>query len=45
IMVILGASGSGKTMTLKIILGLYRPDSGKVFVDGEEITTMSEEGL
>jgi phospholipid/cholesterol/gamma-HCH transport system ATP-binding protein len=32
-------------MTLKIILGLYRPDSGKVFVNGEDITTMSEEGL
>lgn len=45
ILVILGASGSGKTTILRLILGLIRPDSGKIFVDGEEITRMSERKL
>jgi len=45
ILVILGASGSGKTTILRLILGLIRPDSGKIFVDGEEITQMSERKL
>lgn len=43
--VILGASGSGKTTILRVILGLFRPDSGRVLVNGEEITGMDEEGL
>jgi len=43
--VILGASGSGKTTILRIIPGLYRPDSGKVFVNGDELTAVGEEGL
>ena len=40
--VILGPSGAGKSSVLKVILGLWKPDSGSVFVDGEEITHMSE---
>jgi len=40
--VILGPSGAGKSSLLKIILGLWKPDSGSVFVDGEEITHLSE---
>ena len=43
--VMLGASGSGKTTILRVILGLYRPDSGRVFIGGEDITQMDEEGL
>ncbi|MDD1750177.1 MAG: ATP-binding cassette domain-containing protein [Methanothrix sp.] len=43
--VMLGASGSGKTTILRIILGLYRPDSGRVFVNGEDITGLGEEEL
>ena len=43
--VILGASGSGKSTILKIILGLLKPDGGKVFVNGERIDTMSEPEL
>ena len=43
--VILGASGSGKTTILRIVLGLFRPDSGRVFVGGEDITALDEEGL
>lgn len=42
IAIILGPSGAGKSSILKIILGLWKPDSGKVFVDGVNITGMSE---
>ena len=43
--VMLGASGSGKTTILRIILGLYRPDSGRVFVNGDEITGLDEDDI
>jgi len=43
--VILGAAGSGKTVVLKIALGLVRPDSGKVFVFGRDISNMKEQEL
>ena len=43
--VILGAAGSGKTVLLKIALGLTRPDSGRVFVFGREIDSMPEREL
>ncbi len=43
--VMLGASGSGKTTILRIILGLYRPDSGHVFVNGDEITGLGEDEI
>lgn len=38
--VILGASGSGKSTFLNVISGLERPDSGKVFYDGKDITAL-----
>jgi phospholipid/cholesterol/gamma-HCH transport system ATP-binding protein len=37
-LVIIGGSGVGKSVTLKCALGLMRPDSGRVLVDGEDIT-------
>src|SRR6267378_1062337 len=40
--VILGPSGAGKSSLLKIILGLWRPESGSVLIDGKEITHLSE---
>jgi phospholipid/cholesterol/gamma-HCH transport system ATP-binding protein len=40
--VILGEAGSGKTVLLKTALGLARPDSGRVFVFGNEISAMPE---
>jgi phospholipid/cholesterol/gamma-HCH transport system ATP-binding protein len=42
IKVILGPSGAGKSSLLKIILGLWRSNAGRVFVDGTEITHLSE---
>jgi phospholipid/cholesterol/gamma-HCH transport system ATP-binding protein len=40
---ILGGSGEGKTTILKLILGLIRPDSGKIIIDGEDITSKTED--
>lgn len=40
-MVIIGGSGSGKSVTLKCILGLIRPDSGSILIDGNETTDMN----
>lgn len=36
---LLGPNGAGKTTTFYMIVGLIRPDSGKIFLDGEEITS------
>ncbi|HSF94971.1 MAG TPA: ATP-binding cassette domain-containing protein [Thermohalobaculum sp.] len=38
-MVIIGGSGTGKSVTLKCILGLIKPDAGEIFVDGENVAT------
>lgn len=43
--VILGASGSGKSTFLNIISGLERPDSGNVFYGGKDITALSDDKL
>ncbi|MFM2128617.1 MAG: Glutamine transport ATP-binding protein GlnQ [Pseudomonadota bacterium] len=39
--VVIGGSGTGKSVLLKCILGLIRPDSGSIQVDGKEITELS----
>jgi len=44
-MVILGGSGSGKTVLLKHMNGLVGPESGEVFLDGMEISRMEEDDL
>lgn len=41
-MALIGPSGSGKTTLLHVIAGISRPDSGRVEVDGRDITQMSE---
>jgi phospholipid/cholesterol/gamma-HCH transport system ATP-binding protein len=38
--VVLGASGSGKTVLMKHIMGLFKPDHGQVIVDGQNVSTM-----
>ena len=43
--IFLGASGAGKSTILRLILGLLKPDTGRIFVNGEEIEHMSEEEL
>jgi phospholipid/cholesterol/gamma-HCH transport system ATP-binding protein len=42
---ILGPSGVGKTVTLTLAVGLLKPDSGRIIVDGEDITHMTERQL
>ncbi|HKQ59912.1 MAG TPA: ABC transporter ATP-binding protein [Candidatus Polarisedimenticolaceae bacterium] len=43
--VVLGGSGSGKSVLLRHTIGLHRPDRGEVWVDGVEITQLDEEEL
>src|SRR5437763_13428882 len=43
--VIIGGSGAGKTTLLRLIVALDRATSGHIFVDGEEITSLSEREL
>ncbi len=40
-LVVIGASGQGKSVTLKIAIGLLRPDGGQVFLDGKDTTRIS----
>lgn len=40
--VILGRSGGGKSTTIRLILGLLKPDSGQILIDGEDITHYGE---
>src|SRR5438093_1851230 len=42
---ILGPSGVGKTVTLTLAVGLFKPDQGRIIVDGEDITRMTEREL
>ncbi len=45
ITVIVGASGSGKTVLMKLVNGLLRPDEGKIWVFGQDVTRMSDREL
>jgi len=40
--IILGGSGGGKSTIIKLVLGLLKPDEGRILVDGEDITDFSE---
>lgn len=42
---IIGQSGSGKSVLIKHIIGLLKPDAGEIFIDGVEITTLKEKKL
>src|SRR5947199_6393351 len=43
--IIIGASGSGKSTILKLIMGLEKPDEGQIFVEGQNIAQMTEREL
>ena len=43
--IIIGASGSGKSTILKLIMGLDKPDEGQILVEGQDITQMTEQQL
>jgi len=45
VLVILGGSGTGKTVILKHIVGLLPPDAGRVFVNGEDVTNFDDNAL
>ena len=45
IIAVLGLSGAGKTVLLKHLIGLFRPDKGRVVIDGVDIGSLSEEKL
>jgi phospholipid/cholesterol/gamma-HCH transport system ATP-binding protein len=40
-LVVIGGSGTGKSVMIKCILGLLRPDKGTVFIDGEDVTSFT----
>lgn len=45
VLCLLGRSGTGKSVTLKLIMALMRPDSGEVWVNNENVAVLDESGL
>lgn len=43
LLAIIGASGSGKSTILKLLAGFVKPDSGRILIDGEEVSTLPPE--
>src|SRR5438132_5228104 len=43
--IIIGASGSGKSTILKLMMGLDKPDEGHIFVEGDDVAGMNEQQL
>ena len=43
--VIIGGSGSGKSVILKLIIGILKPDRGDIFIDSVNLATLDENGL
>lgn len=45
VLTVVGGSGVGKSVMLKMLIGLLKPDAGNIQFDGEEVTTMNEQQL
>src|SRR5580704_13442656 len=45
VMCILGRSGTGKSVTLKLLMALLKPDRGSIWVDGNDVTRLKPSGL
>jgi len=45
VLCILGRSGTGKSVTLKLLMSLIKPDQGKIWVEQDEITSLQEAGI
>src|SRR6185503_19831837 len=43
--IVMGGSGTGKSTILKLVLGLIRPDDGRILIDGEDVTDYSEDRM
>jgi phospholipid/cholesterol/gamma-HCH transport system ATP-binding protein len=43
--IVMGGSGTGKSTILKLVLGLIRPDDGRILIDGEDVTDYSEDQM
>jgi phospholipid/cholesterol/gamma-HCH transport system ATP-binding protein len=43
--IVMGGSGTGKSTILKLVLGLIRPDDGRILIDGEDVTDYSEDKM
>jgi phospholipid/cholesterol/gamma-HCH transport system ATP-binding protein len=45
IMVVIGQSGSGKSVLLKHLIGILKPDRGRILIDGQDITALDDEEI